>query len=67
MLEASDAERLRLRAKRMLEMANRAYCAKKYDFARLFVQLANEVLEHATELEQSPEPHPRQHLPRRGN
>lgn len=30
-----DAEQLRNRGKRMLELATRAYCEQHYDFARL--------------------------------
>ena len=39
----------------MLELATRAYCEKNYDFCRLLIQLAAEVLEHASEMDQSPE------------
>jgi HEPN domain-containing protein len=59
----SDAERLRERSKRMLELASRAYCEKHYDFARLLIQLAAEVLEHAGEMDQhETEPRQRAHL-----
>jgi hypothetical protein len=50
-----DADKLRMRSKRMLELANRAHCEKNYDFARLLTQLAAEVLEHAKEMEEAPE------------
>jgi HEPN domain-containing protein len=55
MTAMSDAERLRQRSKRLLELASRAYCEKHYDFARLLIQLAAEVLEHASEMDQSHE------------
>jgi hypothetical protein len=48
-----DAERLRTRGKRMLELATRAYCEQHYDFARLLTQLATEVFAHAREVEES--------------
>ena len=48
----SDGERLRQRCKRMLELASWAYREKHYDFARLLIQLAAEVLEHASEMDQ---------------
>jgi hypothetical protein len=51
----SDADRLRTRGKRMLELATRAHCEKNYDFARLLTQLAIEVFAHARELEESRE------------
>ena len=57
----SDAERLRQRCKRMLELASRAYCEKQYDLARLLIQLAAEVLEHASEMDH-PEAKPRQRI-----
>jgi hypothetical protein len=53
--QMSDGERLRQRCKRLLELASRAYCEKHYDFARLLIQLAAEVLEHASEMDESPE------------
>jgi hypothetical protein len=53
MAALSDPGRLRIRAKQMLELASRAYREKHYDFSRLLLQLATEVLEHASELEQS--------------
>ena len=49
-----DAEQLRNRGERMLELATRAYCEQHYDFARLLTQLATEVFAHAREVE---EPH----------
>jgi hypothetical protein len=52
MFDAGDAERLRTRARRMLELANRAYCEKNYDFARLLTLLATEAFEHASDMEQ---------------
>jgi hypothetical protein len=54
MFDAGDAQRLRVRARRMLELANRAYCEKHYDFARLLTLLATEAFEHASEIEQQP-------------
>jgi hypothetical protein len=48
----SDANRLRTRGKRMLELATRAHCEKNYDFARLLTQLAIEVFADARELEE---------------
>jgi len=51
----SDAERLRERSKRMLELASRAYCEKNYGFARMLLELATEVLEHASEMDPSHE------------
>jgi len=42
MPDLSDADRRRLRATRMLELANRAYCEGNYDFARLLTQLTEE-------------------------
>jgi hypothetical protein len=38
MFTAGDCERLRTRARRMLELANRAQCEKNYDFARLLTR-----------------------------
>jgi NTP pyrophosphatase (non-canonical NTP hydrolase) len=52
MYEAGDAQKLRTRARQMLELANRAYCEKHYDFARLLTLLATEAFEHASEMEQ---------------
>jgi hypothetical protein len=54
-MQESDADRLRLRAERMRELANRAYCEENYDFARLLTQLATEVLDHAREMEEANE------------
>ena len=59
----SDVERLRVRGKRMLELATRARCEQNHDFARVLTQLAFEVFEHAREIEQphnpgSPAPRP---------
>jgi NTP pyrophosphatase (non-canonical NTP hydrolase) len=51
MLEAGDSQRLRTRARQMLELANRAYCEKHYDFARLLTLLATEAFEHASEMD----------------
>jgi hypothetical protein len=48
----SDADRLRTRGKRMLELATRAHCERNYDFARLLTQLAIEVFTHARELQE---------------
>ncbi len=48
-----DAEQLRNRGKRMLELATRAYCEQHYDFARLLTQLATEVFAHARDVEES--------------
>jgi len=42
-----DAEQLRTRGERMLELATRAYCEQNYNFARLLTQLASEVFAHA--------------------
>jgi hypothetical protein len=50
---AHDAEELRARGQRMLELANRASCEQNYDFARLLTQLAGEVFAHAKDLEES--------------
>jgi hypothetical protein len=44
----------------MLELASRAYCEKHYDFSRLLIQLAAEVIEHASEMDH--EAQPRQHV-----
>jgi hypothetical protein len=41
----------------MLELANRAYCEKHYDFARLLTVLATEAFEHASEMEHAEESH----------
>jgi len=41
---ARDAEQLRSRGERMLELATWAYCEQHYDFARLLTQLATEFL-----------------------
>jgi len=48
-----DAEELRSRGQRMLEMATRASYEQNYDFARLLTQLATEVFARARDLEQS--------------
>jgi hypothetical protein len=56
MTTLGDAERLRTRANRMFELANRAHCEKNADFARLLTQLATEALQHAKEIEQPGEP-----------
>jgi hypothetical protein len=53
MLVLSDADKLRTRAKRMIELANRAYCEKNYDFARLLTQLATEVLDDLKQIERA--------------
>lgn len=53
MTSASDATQLRTRAKRMLELATRAYCEQHYEFARLLTQLATEVFAHARDVEAS--------------
>jgi hypothetical protein len=50
---ARDAEQLRSRGERMLELATRAYCEQHYDFARLLTQLATEVFAHARDVEES--------------
>ncbi len=50
---ARDAEQLRSRGERMLELATRAYCEQHYDFARLLIQLATEVFAHARDVEES--------------
>jgi hypothetical protein len=57
----SDAERLRERSKRMLELASRAYCEGHYYFARYLLQLATEAFEHAGEMDRSQQAQPRQH------
>jgi hypothetical protein len=51
MADAGDAQRLRARGRRMLELANRAYCEEHYDFARLLTLLATEAFEHASEMD----------------
>jgi hypothetical protein len=51
----SDVERLRVRGKRMLELATRARCEQNHDFARVLTRLAFEVFEHAREIEQAHE------------
>jgi hypothetical protein len=48
-----DADRLRARGQRMLELATRAYCERHYDFARLLTQLATEVFARAKDAEDS--------------
>ena len=53
MAAARDAEELRARGQRMLELATRASCEQNYDFARLLTQLATEVFAHAREVEES--------------
>jgi hypothetical protein len=53
MAAARDAEELRARGQRMLELATRASCEQNYDFARLLTQLATEVFAHARDLEQT--------------
>jgi len=53
MMPAGDAGQLRVRGKRMLELAARAYCEQHYDFARLLTQLATEVFAHARDVEGS--------------
>jgi hypothetical protein len=50
---ARDAEELRSRGQRMLELATRASCEQNYDFARLLTQLATEVFAHARDLEEA--------------
>jgi hypothetical protein len=45
-----DVDRLRNRAKRMMELAQRARREGRGDIARLLAQLASEALEHATEM-----------------
>jgi hypothetical protein len=57
----SDAERLRERSKRMLELASRAYCERHYYFARFLLQLATETFEHAGEMDRSQQAQHRQH------
>ncbi len=46
-----EANTLRARGKRMLELATRASCEQHYDFARLLTQLATEVFAHARDVE----------------
>ncbi|HEX4239136.1 MAG TPA: hypothetical protein VHZ64_14510 [Xanthobacteraceae bacterium] len=53
MAAARDAEELRARGQRLLELATRASCEQSYDFARLLTQLATEVFAHARDLEQA--------------
>jgi len=53
MLGLSDADKLRTRAKLMIELANRAYCEKNYDFARLLTQLATEALDDVEQIERA--------------
>jgi hypothetical protein len=55
MPDLSDVDRVRLRAKWMQEMANRARCEQNYDFARLLSQLATEAVNHASEMEKGNE------------
>lgn len=51
MAASSDVARLRIRGRRMLELASRAHCEQNYNFSRLLTQLADEVFTHARELE----------------
>jgi hypothetical protein len=60
----SDAERLRERSKRMLELASRAYCERHYYFARFLLELATEAFEHAGEMDRTQQAQPRQHAER---
>jgi hypothetical protein len=53
MTPRDDANQLRTRGKRMLELATRAYCEQHHDFARLLTQLATEVFAHARNVEES--------------
>ena len=48
-----DPKTLRIRGKRMLELATRAYCERHYDFARLLTRLAGEVFARAKDAEDS--------------
>jgi hypothetical protein len=50
---AKAAEQLRIRGKRMLELASRAHFEQHYNFARLLTRLATEVFAHAKEAEES--------------
>jgi hypothetical protein len=47
----SDAEKLRNRAKRLLELATRARCEGRSDYAMLLMQVVSEIFEHAREME----------------
>jgi hypothetical protein len=53
-----DATKLRIRGKRMLELATRAYGEQHPDFARLLTRLAAEVFAHAEDAEKSYVPYP---------
>jgi len=46
-----DANTLRMRGERLLELATRASCERHYDFARLLTQLATEVFARAKDVE----------------
>ena len=47
----SDSERMRKRASRLLELAARSRCEGRPDYAALLTDLAQEILEHARDLE----------------
>jgi hypothetical protein len=51
----SDADRLRDRARRLLELATRSHCEGRSDYAALLMQAVNEILEHAVEIEERQE------------
>ena len=48
----NGAEQLRVRGKRMLELATRAHCEKNDYFASLLTQLAVDLFAHAKEFEE---------------
>jgi hypothetical protein len=47
----SDAEKLRNRAKRLLELATRAHNEGRSDYAALLMQIVSEIFEHAREMQ----------------
>jgi len=51
----SDADRLRNRAKRLLQLAARARDESRYDYATLLKRLAAEAFDHAKEIENNSE------------
>jgi hypothetical protein len=52
MAQASDAAKMRQRARRLLDLATRSRCEGRPDYAGLLTDLATEILEHARNIEQ---------------
>jgi predicted transcriptional regulator len=51
----SDADKLRNRARRLLELATRSRCEGRPEYAALLMQVVTEILQHARDIEKRQE------------